>query len=1106
MTPERLQAIETIFHSARELDPSSRSAFLDEACSADQALRTEIEALLNSHDSADGFIARPAAEITAEVLAKEQAALAVGRMFGHYQLLEPLGRGGMGDVYLATDTRSGRKAALKLLPLRFTGDAERFNRFQREARTVIALNHPNIVTIYEIGEDDSTHYIVSELIEGETLRERLTRGRVDLGEALEIAPQIASALTAAHRAGIVHRDIKPENIMLRPDGYVKVLDFGIAKLAEESDPVPLTKAEAPRLLVETSAGRLLGTARYMSPEQARGLSVDERTDIWSLGVVLYEMVAGCTPFNGETPTDVIVSILTSPPSTLTDFRAEVSAELQQVIAKALRKDRQERYGSVNEMADALKELRRNLEVSRLTKPVWWRWAALAMLIVALAVSLPFLRMRSKPAEPEKIPSIAVLPFENLSRDPDNAYFTEGIQEEILTRLSKISGLKVISRTSTQKYKSTPDNLREIAHQLGVTNILEGSVQKKADQIRVNVQLINAQNDSHLWADRFDRKLADIFAVESEIATRIADTLQAKLTGSEQNTLRARPTENSEAHQLYLKGRFFWNKRTAADLHRSIDYFKQAIEKDPDYALAYSGMADAYILLPAFGGAEPGTGYANIKEAADKAIALDPNLADPHASIGLTACFDFDLGLSRREFEKAITLNPNYATAHHWLGNSLLLCTGDFERSIAELKRALELDPLSLAINIDLGVSYLFAGQYSEGIAQEQKALELDGNSYYAHYTLGELLESSGNLRGAIAEYEKAVSLDKDPLALALLGRAQGLAGNREKAQQILRKLTTSESFVPDYALGLVNLGLGEKNAALDAFERSFAKRQPDLFLIRFDPLLKPLRGDPRFEKLAEKIVPARELDSLRSPNTDNRPSIAVLPFENFSDDKTNVFFAQGIQDEILTALSKISGLKVISRTSTAQLKSKPANLAEIAQQLGVRNILEGSVQKAGERVHINVQLVDAESGGHLWAQSYDRKLTDAFAVEGEVAKSIADCLEATLTPQEIARVQTKPTNNPDAYVLYLRAIEIIHRNAIDPEEYDATAKLLQPLRQRAVALVIKQFLMTEFFSALVSSPGSWASFRKTSSITNNISIYFFHLRVLIYHWFQHLFF
>jgi serine/threonine-protein kinase len=463
-------------------------------------------------------------------------------------------------------------------------------------------------------------------------------------------------------------------------------------------------------------------------------------------------------------------------------------------------------------------------------------------------------------------SIAVLPFGNLSRDPDNEYFAAGIQDEIITRLAQIADLKVISCTSTQRYKGSGQNLRQIANELGVTNIVEGSVQKANDRVHVNVQLLNALTDSHLWADTFDRKLTDVFGVESEIAKTIADTLRAKLTGREAATLSARPTENSAAHELYLKGRFFWNKRDTNDLEKALTYFQQAAKEDPNYALAWSGTADVYVLLPLFGGANPADAYPKAKEAANKAIALDPNLAEPHAALGLVAnIFDFDFSLSLREFEKAISLNSNYATAHHWLGNSVLEGIGDFDRSIAELKRAIELDPLSIAINVDLGVSYYFAGLYQEGIAQTRKALDLDPNSHYAHYNLGQLLEVSGDLPGAIAEYKKSVALDNDPYPLALLGHAQALSGNREGALQILRQLQEAAQtrYVPAYSVGLVYLGLGDKNQALDWFEKSFSKRQPDMNTIRFDPLLKPLRADPRFEQLAEKILPANELEALR---------------------------------------------------------------------------------------------------------------------------------------------------------------------------------------------------------------------------------------------------
>ena len=461
-------------------------------------------------------------------------------------------------------------------------------------------------------------------------------------------------------------------------------------------------------------------------------------------------------------------------------------------------------------------------------------------------------------------SIAVLPFGNLSRDPDNEYFAAGIQDEIITRLAQISDLKVISCTSTQRYKGSSENLRQIASELGVTNILEGSVQKANDEVHVNVQLLNALTDSHLWADTFDRKLTDVFGVESEIAKTIADTLRAKLTGREAATLSARPTENSAAHELYLKGRFFWNKRDTNDLQKALGYFQQAAKEDPNYALAWSGTADVYVLLPLFGGADPADAYPKAKEAAKKAIALDPNLAEPHADLGLIASlFDFDFALSMREFEKSIALNPNYATAHHWFGDSVLQCIGDFNRAIAEMKRALELDPLSVVFSVDLGVAYYFDRRYQEGIAQTRKALDLDPNAYYPYYNLGELLEESGDFPGAISEYKKSVALDADPYPLALLGRAEALNGNREAALKILQQLAVSKRYVADYSVGLVYLGLGDKNQAMDWFEKSFAKRQPDLNTIRFDPLLRPLHGDPRFEQLAEKILPAQELEALR---------------------------------------------------------------------------------------------------------------------------------------------------------------------------------------------------------------------------------------------------
>jgi TolB-like protein/Tfp pilus assembly protein PilF len=472
--------------------------------------------------------------------------------------------------------------------------------------------------------------------------------------------------------------------------------------------------------------------------------------------------------------------------------------------------------------------------------------------------------RGRPGDASAIPakSIAVLPFDNLSRDPDNAYFCEGVQDEILTRLAKVADLKVISRTSTQHFKSAPDNVQEIAKQLGVAHILEGSVQKAGEAVRVNVQLINGSNDAHLWADTYDRKLNDIFAVESDIAKNIADTLQAKLSGSEQQAIAARPTDNAEAHQLYLKGRFFWNKRTANDLKKSIDYFQQAIAIDPKYALGYAGLADAYVLSPGYTAGTPQDCYPKAKAAAKKALELDDSLAEAHTTLAIALwSYDFDLSQANSEFQRAIELNPNYATGHQQYGNITLSASGRFDEGIAEGKRAVELDPLSLVINADLGMTYVFARRYDEGITQLRKTIEMDPGYYFAHLNLGQALEMKADRDAAIAEYKKARTLNDDPSVLGYLGRVYGLLGNKIEAGKILDQLKelSQQRYVSAYSFALVYLGLGDKDRALRSLEQSYADRAgSDIGWIRVDPLLDSLHGDPRFEALAEKIVPARE--------------------------------------------------------------------------------------------------------------------------------------------------------------------------------------------------------------------------------------------------------
>jgi TolB-like protein/Tfp pilus assembly protein PilF len=493
------------------------------------------------------------------------------------------------------------------------------------------------------------------------------------------------------------------------------------------------------------------------------------------------------------------------------------------------------------------------------------WIYLVISAGVLSAGLFFLGRYTAPNENKiaNVPakSIAVLPFENLSRDPDNAYFAEGIQDEILTRLAKVADLKVISRTSTQRYKSSPNDLPQIAKQLGVANILEGSVQKSQGQVRVNVQLINAATDAHLWADSFDRKLIDIFAVESEIAAKVADRLQAKLTGAEQHAISMQPTQNTEAYQLYLRGRYFWNKRTGPDLQKAIDYFKQAIEKDPNYALAYVGLGDSYILLSGFGAARPQDSLPLAEAVAKKALEIDDTLAEAHTTLGFSLCVHhFDFAGSIREFERAIQLNPNYATAHHWFGDGPLLAVGQFDRAIAEGKRALELDPLSVIITADLGANYLVARRYDEAIEQFHKAIDLDPRFYYTHWNLAEALEMKGNLREALAEYKKAVELDDDPFVLALLGQAYAKVGQRDEALKILAQLSQigAHRYVPSYSFAVLHMALGENDKAIEWLERSYQEGAGlDLIFVKVDPMLDPLQKEPRFQALVTKVFAAQ---------------------------------------------------------------------------------------------------------------------------------------------------------------------------------------------------------------------------------------------------------
>ena len=697
-------------------------------------MRREVEALLASDQRAGRFIERSTVGLATKIIENRQAQLLVGRTIGHYKISEAIGTGGMGEVYLATDIVAGRKAALKLLPSRFTGDAERLKRFQQEAHAVVGLNHPNILTVYEIGEDHSIHYIASELIEGETLRQRLTRGPMQLGEAVDVAIQVASALAAAHNAGIVHRDIKPENIMLRPDGYVKVLDFGIAKLAESTfaEPpsvgaatfgVPGATADGAGsvTLAATNLGSVLGTVRYMSPEQACPAvgGIDKRTDIWSLGVVLYEMLTGHVPFTGDppsqsygaagTPQDVMFSILENEPPPLTHYIAHAPAELQQIINKTLRKDREQRYRSAHELLQALKDLRRKLdaELERAAAPLWLRWtrspAALVLVVLAaaLALALPFYWHRNLPtiSPPEK--SIAVLPFLDLSETKDQEYFCDGMSEEILEALAKVDGLRVVARTSSFSFKGKSVNAREVGEKLNVANVLEGSLRREGDRVRVTAELINARSGFHLWTETYDRKLEDVFALQDEITRAIVDALKIKLAVA----LPAHEQRNTEVYDLYLQGLYFSNKGSEEDLRRALSFFQRAVEKDPTFARAWTGIAKVwYFLADVY--VKPLDAYPASKEAALKAIALDEKDAEAHCYLSeAKRVLDWDLAGADAELKRALELDPNSAPAH-FFSALLPLFRGELKEGLRLVLEAEKLDPVSPIISYVATAAYL----------------------------------------------------------------------------------------------------------------------------------------------------------------------------------------------------------------------------------------------------------------------------------------------------------------------------------------------------------------------------------------------------------------
>ena len=760
-----------------------------------------------------------------------------GTRLGRYEIRSQLGAGGMGEVYLAQDTKLDRKVALKILPPKLAEDKDKMRRFVREAKFASALNHPNIITIHEIGEIDGTYFIATEFIEGETLRTRLQRESPSLKSTLEIALQVASALDAAHRAGIVHRDIKPDNIMVRHDGIVKVLDFGLVKLIT-TDSSEVDREGETKMQVNTSMGVIMGTVAYMSPEQARGQVTDARTDIWSFGCVLYEMLTRQQPFQGETMADVWANIIHREPASILAHRSDAPAELERIVAKTVRKNRDERYQSTKELLNDLQQLQTRLlvEAEIIRSGSGERMAQIQ--------PSPFLN------------SIAVLPFANLSAEKDNEYFSEGLTEEIIMNLSKLQMLKVIARGSTVRYVKEGKTHKQTASDLGVQYLLEGSVRRQGRDLRITAQLIDALRDVYVWAETYRGTMEDIFDIQEKVAAEIVQALQLRLSPDERQNLKKRFTENTGAYQLYLQGRFFWNKRSEKGLKTAIRYFEQAIEKDPHYALAWAGIADSYSLLGEFGNIPRKELYPKAEAAVKKALEIDNRLAEVHTSLAsLLMLSKWDWANSEKEFKLALELNPNYATAHHWY-SQWFLNMGRIEEALRMISRAAELDPVSQAILKDKGLVLYYNRQYDEAIEMARRTLELDPNYAAAHRLLSLAYQGKGEFDESIVENQKWGALTRNKVETAVaLAQLNAVSGQVDEAKKLI-EVVEQDKLVIDQVyrgLALVYAALGENDTALKCLEKSCERHEEAILSLKVDPKVDPLRKDPRFIALLKKI-------------------------------------------------------------------------------------------------------------------------------------------------------------------------------------------------------------------------------------------------------------